>query len=340
MGKSQLDLKGKISCEKILPYLALIKIPYFSFQGEVAYTNVYLIIDKELVLIDAGPWIKDYANMIAMAFKQLGLNFQDLSKIIYTHAHPDHIGGAIALNNELKISHAIYWKARKFVKQYGEYTKSVKSMLKAVFSKHLSSHPLEREIYFTFIDNFWKPTSGGIDIGHGLHEGESISTGRLKFKVLLTPGHSPFDISLWEEEKALLFSGDFLLKMNITLAGGIKGFGSDLVSYESSLKRIKPYLKKAKSVFPSHGPFITSCSNLADGPLRTIKLREDRILERLSTDRQSLIELVAALSRKNQNPLIFIRHLGVVLTHLEKLEMESKISCIQDGHNPIYELSR
>lgn len=329
-----------IFCERIFPYLALIRIPSFPFQGEVNYTNIYLIIDKELVLIDAGPWSKYYPDVISAALKQLGLRFEDLSRIIYTHAHSDHVGGGVELNKRLKISHSIHWKARKQVEQYGEYAKLVKAISRDILSRHLYAYPTEKDTYLKFIDYFWNPTSGGIDIDFGLHEGESINTGELKLKVLFTPGHSPFDISLWEEEKAILFSGDFLLNKNTTFTGGMKGFGSDLNSYESSLKKIKKYLKKLKFVFPSHGPFITFSSNLADGPLRTIKWRENEILQRLSVDKQSLMGLVTALSPNNQNPRMLVRRLGIVLTHLEKLEMESRVICIQDENNVFYRLSQ
>ena len=329
----------KIYCKRIFPYLALIRIPYLSLGKERAFVNTYLIIDKELLLIDAGPWNKNYRDTLSFALNQLGFSIRDISRIIYTHAHPDHMGGVIEVNGQYELSHSIYWEAQEQVKQYGQYINLLKSLSREIFSKHLFLHPLERDIYFTVADSYWNPTFGEIEIKHGLHEGEIIDTGKLKLEIVFTPGHSPWDISLWEENKTMLFSGDFLLKRSTTLTGGLNGLGSDLKVYESSLKKIKKYLLKAKFVFPSHGPSITSCSNLADDLSRIIEWRENRILQKLSTKKHTLIDLITTLFSSNCSPVVLVRQLGVVLTHLEMLEREAKVICSQDGGNILYALS-
>lgn len=341
MKKMDWRLMEKISCKKISSCLAVIKIPYFSFGGEVAFTNIFLIIDKELVLIDAGPWREDYVEMLSFALNQLGFKLEDMSRIIYTHAHPDHMGGGLELHKQTEISHSVYWEAREQVEQYSEYAKLVKSISRDTFSQHLSLHPAVKDTYFKLIDYFWMPTLGAIEIDNELYEGDLITTGKLKMRVVATPGHSPWDISLWEEEKAILFTGDFLLEKNTTLTGGINGFGSDLRSYDSSLRKIKGYLKKARFVFPAHGPSIKSCFDLADFPLRTIRNREERILRYLSSKKSSLMDLMMMLySSKDKSALTLVRQLGIVLTHLEKLERESKVVRLQAKDEVIYELSQ
>lgn len=329
----------KLYCKRILPYLAVIKIPYFSFSGEAVVTNVFLIIDKDLMLIDAGFGSKNYSEMLSSAVKQLGFKLKDVSRIIYTHAHPDHMGGGVELSRELKTCQSMHHEGWETVKQYGQYVEMLKSLSKSVFSEHLALYPAEKDIYCNLMDFFWKPTLGVIKMDNGLREGNIISTGELNLEVIFTPGHSPWDISLWEEKRSILFSGDFLLKKNTTLTGGMNGFGSDLQSYESSLRKIKPYLNKAKYVFPSHGPFITSCSNLADNSLEIVKWRENRILQKLSIKKQNLMDLVTTLYPVAKADLTLVRRLGIVLTHLEKLERNSKIIRFQAADQITYGLS-
>jgi glyoxylase-like metal-dependent hydrolase (beta-lactamase superfamily II) len=329
----------KIYCKKIFPYLALIRIPYLSISKETAFVNNYLIMDKELLLIDAGPWRKNYRDTLSSILNQFGFSIKDISRIIYTHPHPDHMGGGIELNSQYGLSHSIYWEAQEQVEHYGQFVSLLKSLSKEIFSKHLFLYPLEKDIYFGVIDSYWNPTFGKIEIDHGLREEEVIDTGKLKLEIIFTPGHSPWDISLWEEKKSILFSGDFLMRKSTTLIGGLKGLGSDLKAYESSLKKIKKYLLKAKFVFPSHGPSITSCSNLADNLSKIIKKRENRILKKLSMKKHTLIDLTNSLFSSNCSSVVLVRQLGVVLTHLEKLEREGKVICSKDGNKIFYELS-
>lgn len=322
--------------ERIFPYLTLIRIPYFSLEGrENAFVNIYLIIDKELVLIDTGPWRKNPADILSSSLAQLGFSIKDISKIIYTHAHPDHMGGGVQFEKEGDFSHSIYCKAQKYVEQYGQYVSLLKSTCKETFFEHLYLYPEKKESYSAVIDTFWHPTFGEIKIDHGLHDGEIIDTGKLKFEVIFTPGHSPWDISLWEEKRAILFSGDFLMEKSTTLTGGLKGFGSDLNSYESSLRKIEKYLVKARYIFPSHGSPIEHGSELAKDILGIVKRREGKILRELSTKKCSLVDL-AALFPLNYNPVVFVRQLGVILTHIEKLEKEDKILRLRDSREILF----
>lgn len=322
--------------ERISPYLNVFRIPYLPLEGgENALVNIYLIIDEELVLIDIGPWKEDLIDTLSLSLAQLGFSIRDISKIIYTHAHPDHMGGSGQLEGSL--SHSIYCEAQKHVEQYGQYVSLLKSLCKESFFEHLYLYPEEKENYSKVLEIIWRPTFGEIKIDHMLHDGEIIDTGKLKFEVVFTPGHSPWDISLWEEEEAILFSGDFLLEKSTTLTGGLNGFGSDLNSYKSSLEKIEKYLAKARYIFPSHGSPIEYGTKLARDFLRIIKWKESRILRKLSIKRCSLIEL-AELFSLSRNPVVFVRQLGTLLTYVEKLEKEGKILRLQDSGEILFTL--
>nr|CBX28146.1 hypothetical protein N47_G34700 [uncultured Desulfobacterium sp.] len=313
------------------PYLAMFRIPYFSSGNEKAFANVFLIIDEQLMLIDAGPYSEDKSSKLTYALKQSGFDIKDISRIVYTHSHTDHMGGGIGLDEYKGIRHCIYREAKNKVEKYGEYVSSVKLIAKNIFSELLFLYPEAKDTYFDVIDYFWNRPYGEIGIDEQLDDGDLISTGKLKFKVIFTPGHSPWDISLWEETKSLLFSGDFLLSKSSTMTGGLNGFGSDLISYESSLKKISKYLNRINCIYPAHGPSITSFSNLTDSLLAIVKGREDKIFKAISSKSCSLMDLMKVVYPSIDSGIVLARCLGIVLTHLEKLENESKIHRFKDG---------
>jgi glyoxylase-like metal-dependent hydrolase (beta-lactamase superfamily II) len=326
--------KMESAIERISPFLALIRIPYLCSGGNAAFVNHFLIIDKELILIDTGPWKSNYVDGLSSCLARLGLSIKDVSKIVYTHPHPDHMGGGIQLKGEVESSHLIYWKARERVEQYGEYIELMKSLCKGTFLKHLNQHPAEWECYSKIVDKFWYPTFGEISFDHELHDGEIITSGNLRLEVIFTPGHSPWDISLWEADHGLLFTGDSLMQKMTTLIGGLGGLGSDLNSYGSSLKKLEKYLEKARWVLPSHGAPIGSPSSLAKNFLEMIKKREDRIIQELSAKECSLVDLQRVFGA-SKDPVVFVRRLGVVLSHMEKLEREERIVQLKKDNGEI-----
>jgi len=320
--------------EKIFPFLAVIRIPYLCSGKNTAFVNHFLVIDKEPMLIDTGPWKSNYVDGLSSCLARLDLSIKDVSKIVYTHPHPDHMGGGIQLEGKVESFHLIYWKARERVERYGEYIELMKTLSKGTFLKHLNRYPAEWKCYSEVVDKFWYPTFGEIRFDHELHDGEIINSGNLKLEVIFAPGHSPWDISLWEANHGLLFTGDSLMQKMTTLIGGLGGLGSDLSAYESSLKKLGKYLKKARWVLPSHGPPIGSPSSLAKDLLEMIKKREDRIIQELSAKECSLVDLQKIFG-VSKDPVVFVRRLGVVLTHIEKLEKEERIAQLKKDNGEI-----
>jgi len=291
--------------------------------------------DKELVLIDAGPWRESYVDGLSLCLAKLGFSIKDVSKIIYTHPHPDHMGGGIALKREVQSSHMIYGEARDHVEQYGAYVQFMKSQCKETFLRHLIHDPEKSECYSEVVEKFWFPTFGEVKIDHDLHEGEIICCGKLRLEVIFNPGHSPWDISLWEEKNGLFFTGDAFMQKMTTLISGLKGFGSDLNSYGRSLKKAERYLKRAKWVLPSHGVPIKESDQLAAALLDVIQWREERIVEKLSIKESNLLALQEIFS-PNKDPVVFVRRLGVILSHLEKLEKQGRILRLEKENGEIH----
>ena len=67
----------------------------YYIEGIGLSSNVYVIGEKEIVLIDTGAG--DEMNRLKETMERSGLSVKDVSKVVLTHSHPDHTGGLIDL---------------------------------------------------------------------------------------------------------------------------------------------------------------------------------------------------------------------------------------------------
>ena len=136
--------------------------------------------------------------------------------IINTHGHPDHT-----------------WENQKIK----ELTKAKLLIHKA--DSHLLKNPeFETPIPFneSVPDKF-------------LENGKTIILGKLKFKIIHTPGHSPGGVCLYEEHEQVLFSGDTLFKGTY---GRTDLHHSDSEEMKKSLQKLSQLPSQTK-VYPGHG---------------------------------------------------------------------------------------
>ncbi len=81
---------------------------------KISFVNVYIVErDNELVLIDAG--LPDSADNILSYIETLGYRPEDISTIIITHAHWDHIGGLRALIKRTNAAVAAHKLEREYI---------------------------------------------------------------------------------------------------------------------------------------------------------------------------------------------------------------------------------
>ncbi len=169
----------------------------------------YILLGEKICLIDAGvrvtaPLLQDY-------LRQIGRSPNEISIVLLTHAHPDHIGGCLAINN----------------------TSS------ALFCAHPADKPwiedVEKQYRERPILNFFELVEGPVPVSRELREGDSLSWDKGKtIRVLETPGHSLGSISLFFEEEGALFTGDA-----VPAAGTIPIYVDPKVSVQSIRKLAK-----------------------------------------------------------------------------------------------------
>jgi len=166
---------------------------------------VYLASLGELILIDTGAgWSVD---KIINNVSRLGFDCKNLSKILLTHCHIDHIGGAPELR-------------RRFGSK--------------IYIHQLDAQPVENGDPILTAANWYQTSfpSTPVDVKLNLPE-EVLTIGQQKIVCLHTPGHTPGSICIYldKDGKRILFGQD--------LHGPIlKEFGSNLEDYGRSTKKL------------------------------------------------------------------------------------------------------
>ena len=83
-----------------------------------------------------------------------------------------------------------------------------------------------------------------------VQDGDTLEIGDITLQVLHTPGHTPGQISLYDAQTYVLFSGDLLFYQGI---GRTDLPGGDYDAIVSSLERVLS-LPEETIVYPGHGP--------------------------------------------------------------------------------------
>jgi hydroxyacylglutathione hydrolase len=143
----------------------------------------YILCGKKIFLVDAG--VSTTSSILQDYLKKLSRSPEEISFVLLTHAHPDHIGGCMA----------------------------IKKNSPASFGAHAADKPwiedVQRQYRERPILNFFELVGGPVTVDRDLKDGEVIpwDNGR-NLRVLETPGHSLGSVSFFYDAEGALFSGD------------------------------------------------------------------------------------------------------------------------------------
>ncbi len=183
-------------------------------------SNIYLIIDELITLIDAGTGqnFEDVKRNLA----KFNLKPSDIGLLINTHCHFDHAGGDwdfVASGCEV----AIHESEARLLRE-GEETITCAAMF--------GERP--------------KP----VEVARELREGNRVELCELTLEVLHTPGHTQGSISLYEPKQKILFSGDTVFRDGV---GRADLPTSDAKALARSLRKLAKL--EVERLYPGHGPF-------------------------------------------------------------------------------------
>ena len=82
-------------------------------------------------------------------------------------------------------------------------------------------------------------------------DGDIIDLGDRELEIITLPGHTPGSIAVLDKKNRVLISGDPIQDGNIFMFGVQR----EIHAYLLSLEKLKKYLDKFDTIYPSHGSF-------------------------------------------------------------------------------------
>lgn len=147
------------------------------------FVYAYLIYGEEVCLIDSG--IAHSERIIADYLQKTGRAINDITLLVLTHSHPDHIGSAAAIKRLSGCTVAAHAAERAWI-------------------ENIDLQEKERPV-----PGFGSLVGGSIAVDWILEDGDILDLkGGLELQVLHTPGHSAGSISLWQKQDRALFAAD------------------------------------------------------------------------------------------------------------------------------------
>jgi glyoxylase-like metal-dependent hydrolase (beta-lactamase superfamily II) len=149
--------------------------------------------DGSVTLVDTG--VRKAPPKIVAGLGAMGKSPRDVTRIVLTHAHPDHAGGAAELMRQTGAELYLHGRDR----DWGEAG--------AVLDKPDQSTRLGR-IFGRLGNAKYEPFTPGPD----LRDGEVLPVAG-GLRVVHTPGHSPGHVSLMHEPSGILITGDAIFNV-------------------------------------------------------------------------------------------------------------------------------
>ncbi len=288
------------------------------------HINVYLVKGtNRLALVDTGLPTPDSWEGLTGSLEKLGFKFSDLTDILVTHSHPDHIGQLNKIRQAAPEA-KLYMHRRELtlLKERADFPEEMEARMKAwLKSNGAEELALERQNSTHNFNPEIKKDDFRLEGGEELQLGEGPEG---TWEVMWTPGHTAGHFVIHNRSRHIMLSGDHLLGQISSNVGKYPGSTPDpLGDYMASLNKISEL--ELKQVLPAHGL-----------PFGDYRARAATLLEH---HRQRLEKMRAAVEKEPATAARvvkiiwgdrlegFDRFLALVetLSHMERLVREKKV---------------
>lgn len=219
----------------------------------VGTVNCWILPEHPITVIDPGMVFADSTDTLTSALHAAGVSPAEVEVIVVTHAHPDHYGAAGWLSELSGVP--VHAGRAEVPKLTGERDLSGMAALIDAFGIPIEVLTGARD-HVESIGSHVHAIAPGRTVA--VDDGDVLVAGGRRFTAMVTPGHAPGHVSLWDAEGSRLFSGDHLLP-SITPNPLVEpdpssplGRRRSLVEYLGSLARFEALAPEV--LLPGHGP--------------------------------------------------------------------------------------
>lgn len=306
-------------------------------------TLCYLVKQEEgWLLVDAGLNHDTCFDALCQQLAALSVSLEDIRWLLITHFHPDHFGmaGRIrAASNAKLLMHQEDWKVFQFVTTSAEEWSS-DEFVEWARSMGMPDSELDGFREVVTFGRMLFPEKPEPDILLQGEEEQVGDTGRLR--AILTPGHSPGHVCVYDEGNKLLFSGDHvLLKITTNITPSYLGEDHQLSQYLASLQKVSKL--DVGLVLPAHEKPFSHLSQRVD---ELLEHHENRLEHVLSAVRQHHLNLWEIASQVEwtvgpwdkldaMNKLMAIQE---TQAHLNLLQERGRVTQAEENGQTLYKL--
>jgi glyoxylase-like metal-dependent hydrolase (beta-lactamase superfamily II) len=196
--------------------------------------------DGQVTLLDCG--IKRSPDRMTAALRTVGVDPDDVTRILLTHAHADHAGGAAEMSR----------RTSSPVSVHADDAEAVRTGVAPPLDQSLRLGRLLTRIS----SRGGKPSFEPVPVEQELTDGQRLDVGG-GLRVVHTPGHSPGHVSFLHEPTGTLITGDALFNVR-GIGWSIPFFCTNFRLSQSTAQRFTE-LDFTVAAF-THGPHVSDAA--------------------------------------------------------------------------------
>ena len=291
----------------------------------LVFVSAYLVEGEDgWTLIDTGFDYPEGRETWEAGAKALGCDLRrDVSRIVVTHFHTDHLGAAHWLQG---VSGAPVYMLECEIQNSREVWGAADP---TPFIEHLIGNGMDRAL----AERAGAKMRMGLTLPEKmvpLQAGEEIPLGTGTAQVMHAPGHADHQIMLHDEARRILFAADHvLLEITPNVGSWPESEPNPLARYLKSIRNIRDLT--ADLVLPGHGPLFHDLRGRIDELSNHHGERLELMLREIEGSPKTPFEVSRKVFRYGLSLYERAFALSETLAHLEHLVLEGRAEKVEDG---------
>lgn len=285
--------------------------------------NFYLLkTEHSLTLIDAGVAREAFYEELVDTLNSNGFSITDITEIILTHHHGDHVGLVNRMTKEHQVPVYAHEESIHRLKRDPDFLQMRAEFYERLYDEMGCGDAGKKRVNFlkeAIVKNKHQAIQSDITPIKDFHAG---------LKTIYTPGHSQDHIVLFNEETGDLFAGDLLIEHISTNALVEPDENGErihtLIQHKQSLEKIKEL--NISCTYPGHGNLIHDTDQLLNRRIKGIENKAKKFKNMIAEEKRLTAAEVAQIYYKDVYDTQFSLVMSEIIGHLDYLEAKQEVA--------------